>query len=50
MGYSAVKKRVSRVKGEEDDSTLSNLNEAVNPGNCDEVEKMIREDPRITFH
>ena len=49
---------MSRVKDEEDDQTLSNLQErqrsgrpssVVNHGNEDEVEKMIRENRRISI-
>ena len=52
-----MKKWVSRIKHEEDDPSLSSLQDrprsgrpssAVNPGNSDEVEKLIRDDRRIT--
>ena len=57
IAYSTVKKWVSRIKDEEDHSSLSSLQDrrrsgrpssAVNPGNSDEVEKLIRDDRRIT--
>ena len=53
-----MKKWVSRIKDEEDDPSLSSLQDrrrsgrpssAVNPGNSDEVEKLIRDDRRITI-
>ena len=56
IAYSTVKKWVSRIKHEEDDPSLSSLQDrprsgrpssAVNPGNSDEVEKLIRDDRRI---
>ena len=52
-----MKKWVSRIKDEENDPNLSSLQDrqrsgrpssAVNPGNSDEVEKLIRDDRRIT--
>ena len=58
IAYSTVKKWVSRIKDEEDDPSLSSLQDrrrsgrpssAVNPGNSDEVEKLIRDDRRITI-
>ena len=58
LAYSTVKKRVSRIKHEEDDPSLSSLQDrprsgrpssAVNPGNNDKVEKLIRDDRRITI-
>ena len=54
-----MKKWVSRIKDEEDDPSLSSLQDrrrsgkpssAVNPGNSDEVEKLIRDDRRITIN
>ena len=53
-----MKKWVSRIKDEEDDPSLNSLQDrrrsgrsssAVNPGNSDVVEKLIREDRRITI-
>ena len=58
LAYSTVKKWVSRIKHEEDDPSLSSLQDrprsgrpssAVNPGNNDKVEKLIRDDRRITI-
>ena len=58
IAYSTKKKWVSRIKNEKDDPSLSNLQDrrrsgrpssAVNPGNSDEVEKLIRDDRRITI-
>ena len=58
LAYSTVKKWVSRIKHEEDDPSLSSLQDrprsgrpssAVNPGNNDKVEKLIRDDCRITI-
>ena len=58
IAYSTVKKWVSRIKDEEDDPSLSSLQDrrrsgrpssAVNPENSDEVEKLIRGDRRITI-
>ena len=58
IAYSTVKKWVSRIKDEEDDPSLSSLQDrrrsgrpssAVNPANSDEVEKLIRDDRRITI-
>ena len=58
LAYSTVKKWVSRIKHEEDDPSLSSLQDrprsgrpssAVNPGNNDKVEKLIRDDLRITI-
>ena len=57
IAYSTVEKWVSRIKDEENDPSLSSLQDrrrsgrpssAVNPGNSDEVEKLIRDDRRIT--
>ena len=50
LAYSTVKKWVSRIKHEEDDPSLSSLgrpSSAVNPGNNDKVEKLIRDDRRM---
>ena len=53
-----MKKWVSRIEDEEDDLSLSSLQDrrrsgrqssAVNPENSDEVEKLIRDDRRITI-
>ena len=58
LAYSTVKKWVSRIKHKEDDPSLSSLQDrprsgrpssAVNPGNNDKVEKLIRDDCRITI-
>ena len=57
IAYSTVKKWVSRIKDEEDDLSLSSLQDrrrsgrpslAVNSGNSDEVEKLIKDDRKIT--
>ena len=58
LAYSTVKKWASGIKHEEDDPSLSSLQDrprsgrpssAVNPGNNDKVEKLIRDDRRITI-
>ena len=58
IAYSTVKKWVSRIKDEEDDPSLSSLQDrrrsrrpssVVTPRNSDEVEKLIRDDRRITI-
>ena len=59
IGYSAVKKWVSRIKSEEEeeDPSLSDLRDksrsgrpssAVNPGNCARAEELIADDRRVT--
>ena len=59
IAYSTVKKWVSRIKDEEDDPSLSSLQDrrrsgrpssAVNSGNSNEVEKLIRDDRQITIY
>ena len=55
--YSAVKKWVSRIRGEEEDPRLSGLEKqrsgrpllAVNPGNSAQAEELIRDDRRVTI-
>ena len=58
IGYSAVKKWVSRIKDEEEDPSLSNLRDkqrcgrpssAVNPRNSARGEELIRGDRRVTI-
>ena len=55
--YSAVKKWVSRIRGEEEDPRLSDLDKqrsgrpllAVNPGNSAQAEELIQDDRRVTI-
>ena len=58
IAYSTLKKWVFRIKDEEDDPSLNSLQDrrrsgrpssAVNPRHSDEVEKLIRDDRRITI-
>ena len=48
LAYSTVKKWVSRIKHEEGPRS-GRPSSAVNPGNNDKVEKLIRDDRRITI-
>ena len=58
IGYSAVKKRVFRIKGEEKDPSLSDLRDkeisgrlssALNSGYSARAEELIRDDRRVTI-